>query len=76
MINHEACQWKGNNFSEIYEWLITNSLSLNLRLKILNPEKENSSIKISIDKINLTLTVGDWIFKENEIYYVKKNNLI
>jgi len=66
-------QWKGTNFPELYEWLTGHTFTKKFKLKVLKPGQPNSSIEIIIDNIKLALNIYDWIVKDNDTYYVVKD---
>lgn len=70
-------QWTGNNFLEIYEWLIYRSITRNfsLTLKILDPGNPASMIEIEVFGFNLCLSVGDYIVKDSEDFYDVSTNV-
>lgn len=66
----ESLQWRGNNFPELYEWLVRYSTTKNLKLKILSPGQPNSPIQVSLDRsISFKLSINDWIVRYDDGTY-------
>ena len=64
-------RWTGTNFPEIYEWLIDESITRDLTLRVLDPGNRNSPIQIKIGSLKLRLNIGDWIEKDcSGLYYI------
>jgi hypothetical protein len=76
-MNKKSIKWTGNNFHEIYEWLINDIDSNTFIIKVDEPGHKFSSIEIKINNLSLRLKVNDLIIKldENE-YYVIDHELI
>jgi hypothetical protein len=73
--NGESLQWRGTNFSELYEWLTTGSISKNFKLKILEPGNRTSPLEITIEDLTLFLRVDDWIVRtKNGFFYVVEDD--
>ena len=65
-------QWTGTNFPEIYEWLIFSSVTRDFKLRVLDPGNKKSPIEITIDDCRLFLEIGDWIVRDENLYFIEK----
>ena len=69
----DTVQWSGNNFPEIYEWLMNSSISKHIILRVADPGNPGSAIVVIVDSCELKLSMGDWIVKdETGLFYVAK----
>ena len=67
-----SIKWLGNNFSEVYRWLV-NDEPADFSIKVLDSGNPRSKIEIKIEKLSLQIEVGDIIARSNGIYLVLKD---